>query len=108
MNSQISSSISDRVPEFRLIELADVAVDVITALDYLLSLLQDTSAVPLILEPRPSDENDVSDLIFRRRLDARSAAVRLAMRLSSNLTALEREVSPISGTGTARARREPG
>jgi hypothetical protein len=44
---------------------ADKAVDVVTALDYLIILLR-----------TPADDEEALDLLTRRRLDARAAAVR--------------------------------
>lgn len=77
-------------PEIRRMELADLAVDVVTATDYLLSLL----GAPASLSPRltldtdagsdrghGATDGDALDRLNRRRLDARSTAVRLGMRL---------------------------
>jgi len=80
----------------RSIELADLAVDVVAAVDYLLSLLaaSATRLPQLVLanEAGPSlrhgSSDDVAfDQLVRRRLDARGSAVRLAMRLLAGLRA---------------------
>lgn len=77
-------------PERRRMELADLAVDVVTAVDYLLSLLgvPATKSPPLVLERElgsdhghgPTDD-DAFIRLTQRRLDARAVAVRLGMRL---------------------------
>jgi hypothetical protein len=87
---QMDPSVPD--PELRRAELADLAVDVVTASDYLLRLLSAPSAATPRLTlasaagashgPRYSDE-DTFDRLTRQRLDARGAAVRLGMRLIS-------------------------
>lgn len=71
--------------------LADQAVNVVTALDYLLGLLA-PAEVPvrrLVLEDGPQDsaEEDARDRLTRRRLDARAAAVREGTRLLAMLPA---------------------
>jgi hypothetical protein len=81
-------------PEQRRMELADLAVDVVTALDYLLGLLGAPAATSpgLVLDTEsglnrrdgPSDA-DALDRLQRRRLDARGVAVRLGMRLLAGL-----------------------
>jgi hypothetical protein len=89
---QMDPSIPD--PEFRRAELADLAVDVVTATDYLLRLL----IVPTVTTPRliladdagvglsaHSSGAEAFDALIRRRLDARGSAVRLGMRLLSGL-----------------------
>lgn len=89
---QLAPSVLD--PEQRRMDLADLAVDVVTAVDYLLSLL-DTSVIKsskLVLESEagserghgPSDGDD-RDRLTRRRYDARSTAVRLGQRLLAGL-----------------------
>lgn len=89
---QFDPSILD--PERRRMELADLAVDVVTAVDYLLSLLDTSVAVssPLILASevgsccgRNMSDEGAFDRLTRRRLDARGTAVRLGMRLLGRL-----------------------
>lgn len=89
---QMGPSVPD--PELRRAELADLAVDVVTAADYLMRLLGSpavtASRLTLASQARPggvagySDE-DSFDLLIRRQLDARGTAVRLGMRLLSQL-----------------------
>jgi len=96
---QLDPSIPD--PEWRRLELADLAVDVVTAADYLLSLLVAPSfaSTSLVLATEagtdrghgPSDD-EALDRLTRRRLDARSSAVRRAMRL---LAGLRRDVANV-------------
>jgi len=93
-------------PELRRAQLADLAVDVVTAADYLMRLLSSPSvtASRLALAGRAglgggegySDE-ETFDLLTRRQLDARGAAVRLGMRLLSQLR------SDVAQAGEARA-----
>ena len=80
--------------ELRRVELADLAVDVVTAVDYLLNLLDtSTTASPrLVLASEAGSGhrhgplcNDTLDWLIRKQLDARGAAVRLGMRLISGL-----------------------
>jgi hypothetical protein len=80
-------------PELRRAELADLAVDVVTATDYLIRLLGSpaVTASRLSLADRAdpggegySDE-ETFDMLTRRQLDARGTAVRLGMRLLSQL-----------------------
>jgi hypothetical protein len=93
---QLAPSIPN--PELRRMELADLATDVVTATDYLLSLLGATAATSpqLVLASEVSCERehgrsaDALDRLTRRRLDARGAAVRLGMRL---LAALHSDVA---------------
>lgn len=89
---QFDPSVAD--PERRRMELADLAVDVVTAVDYLLSLLECSTArsSPLILgdEAGVGSGHDISDQgaydrLVRRRFDARGNAVRLGMRLLGRL-----------------------
>lgn len=85
---QLAPSVPD--PESRRMELADLAVDVITAADYLLSLLE-TPRSPssrFVLDARSDSYpgyglagGDLVDRLNRRRFDARNTAVRLGMRL---------------------------
>jgi hypothetical protein len=80
-------------PELRRMELADLAVDVVTAVDYLLSLLASPPASQRLLPSRDapscrgegSTDDDIRDRLTQRRLDARAAAVRLGMRLTAEL-----------------------
>jgi hypothetical protein len=89
---QLSPSVLD--PERRRMELADLAVDVVTAADYLLTLLGEptrtSSRFRLATEAgsgagRGPSDGEAADHITRRRLDARSTAVRLGMRLLAGL-----------------------
>jgi hypothetical protein len=68
-------------PERRRMELADLAVDVITAVDYLLGLLETSASASPQLIPASDD----FDRLARRRMDARQTAVRLGMHLISGL-----------------------
>jgi hypothetical protein len=80
-------------PELRRMELADLAVDVVTAVDYLLSLLASPppASPRLVLAcsttsyRREGSADDVRERLTQRRLDARAAAVRLGMRLVAEL-----------------------
>jgi hypothetical protein len=77
-------------PELRRTELADLAVDVVTAADYLLRLLAapavTTSRFTLAGEADAGRFDEESfDRLTRRRLDARGTAVRLGMRLLAEL-----------------------
>lgn len=100
---QMGPSVPD--PEFRRVQLADLAVDVVTAIDYLMRLLSSpaVTASRLTLAGRAglggggsySDE-ETFDLLTRRQLDARGAAVRLGMRLLSQLR------SDVAQAGEAR------
>lgn len=79
-------------------QLADQAVDVVTAVDYLLTLLlTEPSSGQLILGGEPGSERmqartdeETLDWLRRRRLDARGTAVRRGQRL---LTALRRHIA---------------
>ena len=80
--------------ELRRVELADLAVDVVTAVDYLLNLLDTSTTTSPRLElaseagsGRRHDPlcDDTFDWLIRKQLDARGAAVRLGMRLISGL-----------------------
>lgn len=74
-------------------ELADLAIDVVTATDHLLSLLDDsTSPSPqLRLDNEAGSDHgygltdDAADQLNRRRLEARGTAVRLGIRLFGGL-----------------------
>ena len=89
---QMDPSVPD--PELRRAELADLAVDVVTAADYLMGLLTSpavmTSRLVLASQARPGrsagySDLETLDLLTRRQLDARGTAVRLGMRLLSQL-----------------------
>lgn len=81
-------------PELRHAEIADLAVDVVTAVDYLLNLLD----TPVPSSPRlflagdgrsgggrgPTGD-DAFDWLTRKRLDARGTAVRVGARLIDGL-----------------------
>jgi hypothetical protein len=89
---RLSPSTPDPEPGFA--ELADVAIDVVAAVDYLLSLL-DAPVVAsrhLTLASAISPDHrhrvvsdDASDWLIRKQLDARSAAVRVGARLIGGL-----------------------
>jgi hypothetical protein len=77
-------------PELRRAELANLAVDVVGATDYLLRLLVAPPAIPprLVLACETGydqrwvyGDEETADRLIRRRLDARGTAVRLGMRL---------------------------
>jgi len=81
-------------PEQRCAELANLAVDVVTATDYLLGMLDAPTdmAPPLSLadeaEPRRGNgalDHRAHDQLTRQRFDARATAVRLGMRLRAEL-----------------------
>ena len=76
--------------EQRRTDLADLAVDVVTATDYLLRLLLTPAATAQRLTLAADAgagyaDEEAFDRLIRRRLDARGAAVRLGMRLLSEL-----------------------
>lgn len=84
---------SGRIPQQRRTDLADLALDTITAIDYLLSLLNSPASAPprLILE-REFDSGRLSSSLVddfsrltRQQLDARAAAVRAGTQLTSEL-----------------------
>lgn len=81
-------------PELRRAELADLAVDVVGAADYLLRLLvappATTPRLVLACETgydhrRIYADEETADRLIRQRLDARGTAVRLGMRLIAKL-----------------------
>ena len=85
---------SDPDPEHRRMELTDLAVEIVTATDHLLSLLGVTATPTpqLVLEREAGfdrahgrEDDDAFDRLTRRRLDARNIAVRLGMRLLHEL-----------------------
>jgi hypothetical protein len=87
--------------ELRRMELAEHAMDVITAVDYLLSLLSAPAGISRHLAlaneagsccQHGASDNDAVDRLTRRRLDARAIAVRMGMRLLARL----RSESPTS------------
>jgi hypothetical protein len=89
---QLDPSLPD--PELRRAELADLAVDVVGATDYLLRLLAAPPAMTSRLalagdaghdRGRAYAEEESADRLIRRRLDARGTAVRLGMRLIAGL-----------------------
>jgi hypothetical protein len=89
---QLDPSLPD--PELRRAELADLAVDVVGATDYLLRLLVTapymTSRLALAGNAdhdrgRAYTDEETADRLIRRRLDARGTAVRLGMRLIAGL-----------------------
>jgi hypothetical protein len=89
---QLDSSVPN--PEQRRVELANLAVDVVAATDYLLGLLDAPAGIaPRLLltgEAEPARGNGALgdralDRLTRQRLDARTTAVRLAMRLRAEL-----------------------
>jgi hypothetical protein len=93
-------------PELRHAEIANLAVDVVTAVDYLLNLL-DTPVTPLPRLSLAGDSrsgrghghagDDASDWLIRKQLDARGAAVRVGARLIDGLIS---DVPPdVAGTG---------
>lgn len=82
-------------PELRRAVLADLAVDVVTATDYLMRLLSSpavtASRLALASQAGPgggegNSDEETFDLLTRRQLDARGTAVRLGMRLLSQLS----------------------
>ena len=89
---QLDPSLPD--PELRQVELADLAVDVVGATDYLLRLLAAQPAMTSRLalagdashdRGRAYADEETADRLIRRRLDARGTAVRLGMRLIAGL-----------------------
>lgn len=81
-------------PELRRRELADLAVDVVAATDYLLRLLAAAPTMPprlILASDTPCEQGhgyadeEKFDRLVRRQLDARSTAVRLGMRLITEL-----------------------
>jgi hypothetical protein len=90
---QLDPTVMD--PEKRRMELADLAVDVVTAVDFLLTLMDDGNAAPaskLVLANEitsgrgySSVDEDSSLLLTARRLDARNTAVKVGMRLLAKL-----------------------
>lgn len=90
---QMGPSVPD--PELRRAELADLAVDVVTATDYLIRLLSSpaVTASRLTLASQATLGHGegysgelIVDMLTRRQLDARGTAVRLGMRLLSQLS----------------------
>jgi hypothetical protein len=96
----------------RRMELADLAVDVVAAVDYLLSLLAASAARPpqLVLASETglnfghsSADDAALDQLVRRRLDARGAAVRLGMRLFAGLRGSGHEGVRLTSEAASRA-----
>lgn len=85
----LNASVPD--PEPGLAELADLAIDVVTAVDYLLSLLDastESRQLVLVGDTRPGYHpacDDTGDWLTRKRLDARGATVRVGTRLVRGL-----------------------
>lgn len=97
LEQELGASFPD--PEWLRMQLADQAVDVVNAVDYLLNLLFTPSATsaPLALSAEAGTDRtqgrtdaETLDWLTRRRLDARGTAVRSSMRL---LVALRRDIS---------------
>jgi hypothetical protein len=81
-------------PEPGLAELADLAIDVVTAVDYLLTLLDAPVAASRQLALADDDRSgsghrpacdDQRDWLIRKQLDARGTAVRVGTRLVTGL-----------------------
>jgi hypothetical protein len=80
-------------PESHRMELADLAIDVVTSIDYLLTLVASRPTSQRLMlsgeatsyRGEGSTGDDVHERLTRRRLDARGAAVRLSMRLAVEL-----------------------
>lgn len=88
--------------ELRRMELAEHAMDVITAVDYLLSMLSAPASISRHLAltneagsccQHGTSDCDAVERLTRRRLDARAIAVRMGMRLFARL----RNESPTPG-----------
>lgn len=86
-------------PEWLRMQLADQAVNVVTAVDYLLTLLYTptTTSAQLVLgaeadsdRAQGRSDEEALDWLTRRRLDARATAVRQSQRL---LVALRRDIA---------------
>jgi hypothetical protein len=86
-------------PDWLRMQLANQAVNVVTALDYLLTLLSTPAITPsqLVLGGEPGSDRtqgrtdeEAYDWLTRRRLDARGTAVREGMRL---LVMLRRDIA---------------
>lgn len=96
---QMAPSLPD--PEGRRTQLADMAIDVVTATDYLLRLLSDPVATTphLILAKEFGDRIPDSDKfcqLTQRQLDARGAAVRAGTLLLSSLRSDVVSLQPFS------------
>jgi hypothetical protein len=87
---QISPAVHD--PEQRRRQLADLAVNVVTAVDYLLNFLTDSSDEAEEFKLRPDYVTDEAPAVrlIQRRLDARSTAVKVGVRF---LDGLHRDVA---------------
>ena len=82
---QISPAVHD--PEQRRRQLADLAVNVVTAVDYLLNFLTDSSDEVEEFKLRPDHVTDEGPAVrlMQRRLDARSTAVKVGVRFLDGL-----------------------
>jgi hypothetical protein len=89
---QISPAVQD--PERRRRQLADLAVNVVTAVDYLLNFLPASSDEPEDFELRPDHVPDDGPAVrlIQRRLDARATAVKVGGRF---LDGLRRDVATL-------------
>lgn len=89
---QISPTVHD--PEQRRRQLADLAVNVVTAVDYLLNFLPDSSDETEEFNLRPDHVTDDGPAIrlIQRRLDARATAVKVGGRF---LDGLRRDVATL-------------
>jgi hypothetical protein len=90
---QISPDVHD--PEQRRRQLADLAVNAVTAVDYLLTFLADPSGDTEEFKLGPDQVTDEGPAVrlIQRRLDARSTAVKVAVRF---LDGLYRDVAFLS------------
>lgn len=103
-------------PELRRAELADLAVDVVTATDYLMRLLSSpaVTASRLSLADRARlggegyPDEETFDMLTRRQLDARGTAVRLGMRLLSQLGSDVAQADNEQSSGVNPIASEPG
>lgn len=88
---QISPTVND--PEQRRRQLADLAVNVVTAIDYLLNFLPDSSdETEFNVEPDHAADDGPSVRLVQRRLDARATAVKVGGRF---LDGLRRDVATL-------------
>jgi hypothetical protein len=89
---QISPTVQD--PERRRRQLADLAVNVVTAVDYLLNFLTDASDEPEDFALRPDHVTDDGPAVrlIQRRLEARGTAVKVGGRF---LDGLRRDVATL-------------
>jgi hypothetical protein len=89
---QISPAVQD--PEQRRRQLADLAVNVVTAVDYLLNFLPASSDEPedFALRPDHVPDDGAAVRLIQRRLDARATAVKVGGRF---LDGLRRDVATL-------------